>query len=372
MVRKIGQIIRRGPSTWLVRIYIGRDPETRRRKYVGKFIHGGLRSAQAHLNRMLAERDLGRNIRSSRQTLGQYLDHWLDICARPRLRAKSFRDYASLLARYVRPHLGSRSFGELSPAEIQKLYSELLNRKLSPRTICYTHSVLFSALRQAVRWKLLLTNPAEDVHLPRQPRRRFTVFDVGQAKQFIATISGHEYEALLAIPLTTGMRPSEYLALTWTDFNLDRGTVSVSKTLEWRTGGWCFENTKRERSRRLIKLQNWILALLRKLDEGSEPAERNAGGLVFGSNRRGPIRESKFIERHFKPLLRSAGLPNIRLNDLRHTAATLAFSAGVSPKIVSEQLGHASVAFTLEVYSHVLPHMQDTAAMKVEALLMGE
>jgi len=101
MVRKMGQIIRRGPKTWLVRIYVGRDRETRRRKYVGKFIHGGPRSAQAHLNRMLSERDLGRNIRSSRQTVGQYLDHWLDICARPRLRAKSFRDYWSLLARYV-------------------------------------------------------------------------------------------------------------------------------------------------------------------------------------------------------------------------------------------------------------------------------
>jgi integrase len=370
MARKIGQIIRRGPSTWLVRIYVGRDPETRRRKYVGKFIHGGLRSAQAHLNRKLAERDLGRNIRSSRQTVGQYLDHWLDICARPRLRAKSFRDYSGLLARYVRPHLGSRSFGELAPAEIQKLYSDLLKRKLSPRTICYTHAVLFSALRQAVRWKLLLANPAEDVHLPRQPRRRFTVFDVSQAKQFIAAISGHEYEALFALALTTGMRPSEYLALTWTDFDLERGTVSVSKTLERRRGGWCFEDTKRERSRRMIKLQNWVLALLRKLGERSKPVEPKPEDLVFMSNSGGPVHESKFVGRHFKPLLRLAGLPNIRLYDLRHTAATLALSAGVSPKVVSEQLGHASVAFTLEVYSHVLPHMQETAAMRVEVLLM--
>jgi integrase len=237
MVRKIGQIIRRGPNTCLVRIYVGRDPETRKRKYVGKFIHGGLRSAQAHLNRKLAERDLGRNIRSSRQTVGKYLEHWLDICARPRLRAKSFRDYSGLLAKYVRPHLGSRSFGELSPAEIQKLYSDLLTRKLSPRTICYTHAVLFSALRLAVRWKLLLTNPAEDVHLPRQPRRR--LLNVRQAKQFIAAISGHKYEALFALALTTGMRPSEYLALTWTDFDLERGTACVSKTLELQKGGWC-------------------------------------------------------------------------------------------------------------------------------------
>jgi integrase len=370
MIRKIGQIIRRGSSTWLVRIYVGRDPESGRRMYRGKFIHGGLRSAQVHLNRMLAERDLGRNIRSPRQTVGQYLDHWLDICARPRLRAKSFRDYGSLLARYVRPRLGARPLGELSPAEIQTLYSELLNRKFSARTICYTHAVLFSALRQAVRWKLLLMNPAEDVHLPRQPRRRFTLFDVSQAKKFIAAISGHGYETLFALAITTGMRPSEYLALTWSDFDFERRTVSVSKTLEWRKGGWCFEDTKRERSRRMVKLQNWVMALLRRLNEKARAAEAKPGDLVFTSHCGGPIHEAKFVGRYFK-LLESASLPNIRLYDLRHTAATLALAAGVSPKIVSEQLGHASVAFTLEVYSHVLPHMQDTAAMKVEALLMA-
>ena len=94
-------------------------------------------------------------------------------------------------------------------------------------------------------------------------------------------------------------------------------------------------------------------------------------GLVFTSSLGRPIHESKFLGRHFRPLLRSIGLPNIRLYDLRHTAATLALAAGVSPRIVSEQLGHASVTFTLEVYSHVLPHMQDTAAIRVEALLMA-
>lgn len=370
MARKTGQIVRRGTSTWLVRIYIGRDPETRRRRYVGKFIHGGLRSAQAHLNSMLAERDLGRNIRSSRQTVGQYLDHWLSICARPRPRAKSFRDYVALMARYVCPRLGERRLGELSSVEIQALYGELLNRKLSVRTICYTHAVLFSAMRQAVRWKFLLTNPAEDVHLPRQPRRSFTVFDVKDARQFIAAISGHEYEALFALAITTGMRPSEYLALTWSDLDLERGTVSVSKTLVWRERSWYFEDTKRERSRRMIKLQNWVLALLRRSSEKASLTGPKPRDLVFTSNRGGPIHEAKLVWRHFKPLLVSAGLPNIRLYDLRHTAATLAVTAGVSPKIISEQLGHASVAFTLEVYSHVLPHMQDSAAMKVEALLM--
>src|SRR5581483_1066676 len=120
---------------------------------------------------------------------------------------------------------GSRLLGELSSGEIQALYGELLERTLSGRTICYTHSVLFSALRQAVRWKLLLENPAQDVHLPRQARRGLIVLDVEQSRQFIAAISGHEYAALFALAITPGMRPSEYLALIWSDFHLEPGAV---------------------------------------------------------------------------------------------------------------------------------------------------
>jgi integrase len=168
-----------------------------------------------------------------------------------------FASTSAAIARYVRPRLGARPLGELSPAETQALYSDLLNRKLSARTIRYTHAMLVSALRQGVRWKLLLSNPAEGIDLPRQGRRRFTVFDVERTKQFITTISGHKYEALFALVITTGMRPSEYLALTCSDFDHEYGRVSVSKTLEWhKGGGWRFEDTKRERSRRLVKLQN--------------------------------------------------------------------------------------------------------------------
>jgi integrase len=84
-----------------------------------------------------------------------------------------------------------------------------------------------------------------------------------------------------------------------------------------------------------------------------------------------PVNVNSLVYKHFKPILKRAGLPNIRLYDLRHTAAKLALTVGVSPKVVSEQLGHTSAAFTLDVYSHVLPHMQDDAAAKVEAALIG-
>jgi integrase len=374
MARKVGQIIGRAPRTWLVRVYVGRDAETKKRKYLNKTTHGGLRDAQAHLNQMLSERDLGRNLDSSKQTLNQYLDRWLEVCAKPRLRAKSFQDYEGLLRRYVRPQLGMKPLVSVQAFDIQCLYRELLDRGLSARSIRYTHAVLRSAFKQAVRWKLLLANPAELVDLPRRTRRSVGVLSVEQARTFMAAIVGHPYEALFALAMTSGMRPSEYLALTWADIDLVRGTVSVSRTLEWEKGGWQFADTKRSRSRRVIKLQAWVIALLERHRQSVDGRNDNnpAGDLVFVAKRGGPIRESKFVRRYFKPLLRKAGLPNIRLYDLRHTAATLALAAGVSPKIISEQLGHASVAFTLDVYSHVLPHMQEAAALKVETLLLAK
>ncbi len=126
------------------------------------------------------------------------------------------------------------------------------------------------------------------------------------------------------------------------------------------------------RSRRVIKLQASVIALLEKNKQSiyGRSADKPGCNLVFDAKRGGPIRESKSSHRYLKPRLKDAKLPSIRLSDLRHVAATLALAAGMSPKIISEQLGHASVAFTLDLYSHVLPHMQDAAAEKAQALLI--
>lgn len=133
-----------------------------------------------------------------------------------------------------------------------------------------------------------------------------------------------------------------------------------------------FADTKRVRSRRVVKLQTWVVDLLRRLNRGSDESGAECDSvftdLIFTTQRGEPITE-EYLVKHFKPLLREAGLPNIRLYDLRHTSATLALTVGVAPKVVSEQLGHASAAFTLDTYSHVLPHMQEEAAAKMEAAL---
>jgi integrase len=205
------------------------------------------------------------------------------------------------------------------------------------------------------------------------------VFSVEETKTFLKSALPTMYGTLFAVAVTTGMRPSEYIGLKWQDVDWERRTVSVKRTLrKGPTGQWEYGETKRAGSRRIIRLQNWVLARLKVLKQCQaenpvvDPEEwPEAVDLIFVTEFGRPVNVNSLVYKHFKPILKRAGLPNIRLYDLRHTAATLALTVGVSPKVVSEQLGHTSTAFTLDVYSHVLPHMQDDAAAKVEAALLG-
>lgn len=127
----------------------------------------------------------------------------------------------------------------VSAFDIQTLYRELLNRSMSARSIRYTHAVLRSALKQAVRWNLILANPADFVDLPRQDRRRFGVLSVEQARVFVKAIAGHPYKVLFALAMTTGMPPSEYLALTWNDLDLGLLQVLGGRDVAYR---FCIRN----------------------------------------------------------------------------------------------------------------------------------
>ena len=377
MSRKVGQIVARGERKWLVRVYLGRDRETRKRRYHNRTLCGSLRQAQEYLTKRLHERDLCRGVEGVKITLNEYLDHWLNTAAKPKLREKTYRDYEAMLRRYIRPEAGRKMLAVLSSLDLQGAYQQMIDRGLSARTIRYTHAVLRSALRQAVRWQVLLNDPTQSVQLPRQQHREMRVLTTEQARTFLkialATPQGH----IFTVALTTGMRPSEYLALCWQDIDWEHGTVSIVRTLERNNGQWRFAETKRVRSRRVVKLQDWVLSLLKKLrsarTQGTTSTNVQIGsmGLIFVTAAGQPINEDYLVKKHFKPILRQAGLPDIRLYDLRHTTATLALTVGIPPKVVSEQLGHASAAFTLDTYSHVLPHMQEEAAAKMEAALLN-
>ncbi len=375
MARKAGQIVGRGRHRWLVRVFLGRDRHTERRRYHNRTVHGPVRNAQEYLTKMLRERDLGRQVEGAQIPLDAYLDRF-ETAAKSRLRERSYRDYHRLLRRYVRPILGERMLSAISPLDVQAVYQRLVERGLSARTVRYTHSVLRSAMRQAIRWRLLAEDPTNGAQLPRLKRREMQVLSAEQSRVFLEAALKTHFGPVLAVALTTAARPSEYLALKWHDIDWERGTMSVARTLEKVRRGWRFAETKRARSRRVIKLQDWVLELLKGLQHTKtkpNPAGSSWPGateLIFTTPSGWPIHSDKLAKK-FKSILEQAGLPLIRLYDLRHTGATLALAAGVPPKVISEQLGHASAAFTLDAYSHVLPHMQEQAAIKVEKVLMG-
>jgi integrase len=372
MARKVGQIIARGDRRWLIRVYLGRDHETKKRNYHNRTIHGSMREAQAYLTRKLRERDLGGDLEGAKITLNEYLDRWLKTAVGPRVRPKTFQDYQGMLHRYVRPVLGERILAALRPLDLQAMYQHMTERGLSARTIRYAHVLMKGAMQQAVRWRLLLENPADGLKVPQQVRNEMRSLTIEQARALLKAAGGTKYGPVLAVALTTGMRPSEYLGLKWQDIDWARQTVSVVRSIRRLNGKWCFSDTKRLRSRRPIKLQSWIVSLLHDLctKVSAQDSYPEARDLIFRTPSGQPI-SADYLAKHFRSMLDLAGVPRIRLYDLRHSAATIALAAGVSPKVVSEQLGHASTAFTLDTYAHVLPHMQDEAAARVEAVLFG-
>lgn len=378
MSRKLGQIIAVRENTWMIRIPLGCDPQTQQRNYYNRTVHGSLRQAQHFLGRKINE--LGAKVErdGARIKLHQYLDQWLKT-AKSRVASRTYEGYESLLAKYIRPALGNKLLVTLRPLDIQAIYQQMSDRGLSPRTVQGVHWVLHAAMRQALQWGMLLEVPTKGVKLPRIRRAEMKVLGIEQTKLFLKFALPTMYGTLLAVAVTTGMRPSEYVGLKWQDIDWKRATVSIQRTLrKGPTGQWEYGETKRAGSRRLIRLQNWVLARLKQLREFQtahplvDPEEwPEAVDLIFVTEFGRPVNVNSLVYKHFKPILKRAGLPNIRLYDLRHTAATLALTVGVSPKVVSEQLGHTSAAFTLDVYSHVLPHMQDDAAAKVESALLS-
>jgi integrase len=377
MARKLGQIIAVRENTWMVRIPLGCDPQTQKRNYYNRTIHGSFRQAQTFLNRKMNEWGTNRQTDGGKIRLNQYLDQWLGTI-KARVREKTYETYVGLLEKHIRPVLGKKLLVAIKPLDIQMAYQQMTDRGLSAATVQHAHWTLHAALRQAVQWEMIVNDPSKGLKLPRIAKREMQVLSVEQAKAFLKAALPTLYGTLFAVAVTTGMRPSEYIGLKWQDIDWERGTVSVRRTLRKGSRGWAFGETKRAGSRRVIRLQNWVIARLKRLKDQPanqtvvDPAEcPEAEDLIFVTEFGKPVNLNSLAYRHFKPILDRAGLPKIRLYDLRHTAATLALTVGVSPKVVSEQLGHSSAAFTLDVYSHVLPHMQDDAAAKVEAALMG-
>ena len=256
----------------------------------------------------------------------------------------------------------------LTPIHVRGFYREKLDSGLSPATVHKLHVVLHKALVQAVSDGLIPRNAAEGVKVPQTRRKEIHPLTPEQTHALLTAAHGDRLEALFVLAINTGLRQGELLALKWEDVELERGVLRVRHTLT-RTGGKVSVGVpKTKKSRRSVELTPAAAEALRAhLSRQLEEMERvsslyRPGGLVFANESGGIINPSNLRNRSFARLLKLASLPpDTRFHDLRHTCATLLLSRNVNPKIVSEMLGHSSIAITLDTYSHVLPTMQESA-----------
>ncbi len=366
-----GGVTRRKDGSWMAR-YTVQTPAGRKRKVIYAKSH---EEARSKLAEAIADRDRGLVYDSGGLTVGEYLARWLEDSVRGSVKVTTFQSYGSLVRLHVCPTLGHIKLSALAPAPVQALYRRKLDEGLSPKTVKYIHTTLHRALKQALRWGLVPRNVAAAVDPPRVPTPEITPLSPTQARQLLLSVRGDRLEALYLLAVTTGMRQGELLGLGWEDADLEAGTVRVRRTLTLTRGGPRLTEPKTPRSRRSIRLTASAVDALGRHRERQENERAAAGekweerGLVFATRIGTPIRRAKLHAESWKPLLRRAGLPDTRFHDLRHTCATLLLTKGVHPKIVSEMLGHSSIAITLDTYSHVIPGLGDTAVRAMEDIL---
>ena len=186
---------------------------------------------------------------------------------------------------------------------------------------------------------------------------------------FLRHVQTEKLFPLWMILATTGMRRGEALGLRWCDVDLERGEAAIRQTVVSHNYKIDISEPKTARGRRVVALDEHTVSELRSYKERDEPGLET--DLLFHYKTGNPINPID-ISKGFVELSRAAGLPRIRLHDLRHTHATLALQAGVHPKIVSERLGHSTISFTLDVYSHAIPHLQKEAAGQIASLLFTD
>ena len=319
--------------------------------------------------------DDGLPLHSDRQKLGQFLDRWLREVAEPGVRPSTYIRYRELLTLHVIPTLGRVPLRTVGPQDISSLYATL-SKNLAPRTVGHVHRVLHRALRDALHWGLVARNACDAVRPPAVPRKEMQVLTPEQSRTLLAAASGDPLEALYVLALTTGARQGELLALKWSDFDADAGRLTIQRTVRWVNGQGSVEGEpKSQRSRRSLDLTPMAITALREhrarqMEQRVRAVAWEDNDLIFCNVVGRHIEASNLLWRSFRPLRERAGLPKkLRFHDLRHSAATLLLLQGVNAKVVSEMLGHASVALTLDVYSHVLPAMRSDATAKMEELL---
>ena len=376
-----GHVHKRG-STWGYVVDVGRDPATGKRKQRTK---GGFRTraaAEDALTEVLNEICSGTVVAPSSVTLEEYLTEWLTT-VRPQLRETTWASYGVAVQR-ICWGLGARKLQALTAVEVERFYARLVNeggpagRPLAAKTVRNTHIVLHRALADAERLRLVMRNVAHLARPPAVPHVERATWSADELAAFLEHVSGDRLFAAYVLLATTGMRRGEVFGLRWRDVDLSARRASITQTVTTVNDKLVLGPTKTNRSRRTISLDPTTVDVLHAHRVVQDQERATAGqawdpsyDLVLCDGTGRPEHPDRF-SRQFQRYVKATDLPPLRgPHNLRHTWATLALRAGVHPKVVSDRLGHATIAVTIDTYSHVAPSLDAEAADTVAADIFG-
>jgi integrase len=367
-----GSIYKQRDDLWAASITV-ETAQGRKRKY---FYGKTRKEVQEKLAAALHDRQQGTFIAAPTQTVEQYLADWLENSQRRSVKPRTYERYEEVVRLHIVPVLGKHQLQKLSAQHLRAFYTKKLDEGLSPTTVTHFHNVLHKALKDAERWGLVARNVCKLVSPPRRVRYEIKPLTIEQVHSLLEAAKGHSMEALFNLALATGMRRGELMGLKWQDIDMTKGTLQVRRILSRVPSklpgkGYVESEPKTQKSRRNIVIASFALEALKQHRVRQLEAKVKAGpawedhDYVFCTSVGTHLNPTRDILGQLKLLLKKAGLPNLRFHDLRHSAATLLLSVGVHPKVVQEILGHSQISMTLDVYSHVLPTMQQEAMNKL-------
>lgn len=376
-----GSIRQRPDGTWEARYTVGRDPGTGRQ--VQKSVYGKTqKEVRQKLTAATHDLDEGTYLAPSRMTVSQWLEKWLNEYT-ANLKPYSLRSYRSQVKNHIVPFIGAVKVQELSPDMIQRMYNRLHKElNLSPKTLRSIHGILHVALDALVEDGVLKHNPATACRkrLPKVVKQEMTCIADEELTRFMEAIKGDSFENLFLVDLFTGLRQGELLGLRWANVDFDKCCITIDRQLYMppKGGSYTLEPLK-NRKVRVIYPAPFVFTILKRerahqlqnrLQAGSMWNEGDLKGLVF-TNGFGRYLSHKTVYKHFKKAVEASGIPSVRFHDMRHSYAVAALRSGDDIKLVQENLGHATAAFTLDTYGHVTTQMKAESAARMEGYIQS-
>ena len=360
-----GSTYRKKDGTWCAVLPVGYDENGKRKR---RYLYGRTKGEVLEkLNGLRSDVRAGTVPQPGRVTVREYVENWLENVASSRVRSTTLSTYLSIAKCHIVPHLGGNRLSQLAPVHLQAWHATMAKAGVPARQRQAAHVLLKTILQHAMKLGLIPRNPLDVIDKPRVERKELQVLTPDEIRKLLKVAEGHRLEVLIVLALATGARQGELFGLQWRDVDLERGVLTIQRTLIEVRGHLEFGEPKTGKSRRRVDLPNYAVRALRTL-RASQQATPHPTMLIFTDTEGKPLRKSNFTRRVWRPLLAKAELPRVKFHSLRHSHVTALLAAGGNMKAVSERVGHSRTSMTADVYAHAVEGMQRELADTLDRL----